>query len=83
MSYVGAAESCLTKQCCLAAQVAAGDKAAPASGGAAATSVASLVAELEAAVAGEDPYSGEIVVRNIERPFIDASEADEVASWQL
>jgi len=45
--------------------------------------VASLVAELEAAVAGEDPYSGEIVVRNIERPFIDASEADEVASWQL
>jgi hypothetical protein len=66
-----------------APQVAAGDESAPASGDAAAAPVADLVAEFEALVAGEDPFNGEVVVRNIERPFMDASEAAEVASWQL
>jgi len=66
-----------------APQVAAGDESAPASGDAAAAPVADLVADLEALVAGEDPFNGEVVVRNIERPFMDVSEAAEVASWQL
>ncbi|KAK9832068.1 hypothetical protein WJX81_003754 [Elliptochloris bilobata] len=64
-------------------QVAAGEDGVPASGDAAAAKVTDLVAEFEAAVATEDPYSGEIVVRNIGRPFITAGEAAEVASWQL
>ena len=65
------------------AQATAGEEVAQASGDAPAAKVADLVAEFESAVANEDPFSGEIVVRTIERPFIAASEAAEVASWQL
>jgi len=50
---------------------------------AAAAPVADLVAEFKALVAGEDPFNSEVIVRNIEGPFMDASEAAEVASWQL
>ena len=65
------------------AQATAGEEVAQASGDAPAAKVADLVAEFESAVANEDPFSGEIVVRTIERPFITAGEAAEVASWQL
>ena len=42
-----------------------------------------LVKSLDAAIAVEDPYNGEVVVRMISQGFIDAGEAAEIASWQL
>ncbi len=42
-----------------------------------------LVKSLEAAIALEDPYNGEVVVRMISQGFVDPDESDEVASWQL
>ena len=66
-----------------APQVATKDESAPVTSDAAAAPVADLVAEFKALVAGEDPFNSEVIVRNIEGPFMDASEAAEVASWQL
>ena len=42
-----------------------------------------LMESLEAAIALEDPYNGEVVVRMISQGFIDPDESDEIASWQL
>jgi hypothetical protein len=42
-----------------------------------------LVASLEAAIALEDPYNGEVVVRMINKGFIAPEEREEIASWQI
>ncbi len=38
---------------------------------------------LEAEIAGEDPFCGEIVVRNIAKSFILPDERDLLHSWEL
>ena len=48
-----------------------------------AAKVAQLQAELELEVAGEDPFSGELVVRHLDLPFIMPDEQEEVASWSI
>jgi hypothetical protein len=44
-------------------------------------SVQQLRRQLEAEVAAEDPYSGEIVARNINQPFVLPSETALAESW--
>lgn len=48
-----------------------------------AVKVTQLQAQLEAEIAGEDPFSGELVVRHLDRPFIQADEQAEMASWSI
>lgn len=68
---------------CMDVQVPEGSGEAPAAGDAPAETVAALQARLESEVAGEDPFSGEVVVRHLELPFILPEEQDEVASWVI
>ena len=42
-----------------------------------------LITSLEAAIAVEDPYNGEVVVRMINQGFIAPGESEEIASWQI
>ncbi len=53
-----------------------GDGSSPAS-------VLSLRKQLEAEVAGEDPFCGELVARNITKPFVLPSEAALADSWAV
>lgn len=48
---------------------------------AAASNVQHLRAQLQAEVAGEDPFSGELVARNISKPFVLPEEAALAESW--
>ena len=64
-------------------QVPEGSSLAAAHGGEPAAKVAELRQLLEQQIALEDPFSGEIAVRSISKPFILADEALEVASWEL
>lgn len=64
-------------------QVPAGGTQAAAHGSDPAGSVTDLRHSLEQEIALEDPYCGEIAVRNISKPFISSDEVLEVASWQL
>lgn len=45
--------------------------------------VADLRQALEQEIALEDPYCGEIAVRNISKPFVRADEVTEISSWEL
>lgn len=74
--------SVLTNQCTLL-QVAVGSTQAAAQGTEPAASFADLKHSLEQEIALEDPYCGEIAVRNISKPFIVPDEAAEVATWSL
>ena len=42
-----------------------------------------LLKTLEEAIALEDPYNGETVVRMINQGFISPEESHEIASWQI
>ena len=55
----------------------------PEAGGDAQLQREKLVKDLEAAIALEDPYNGEVVVRMISQGFIDPEESQEIASWQI
>ena len=66
----------------LARQLAAAGEVDTLSGGASA-SVMELRRQLEAEIAVEDPFCGEVVVRHLMKPFILPEEADEAASWAL
>ena len=63
--------------------MAEGSEEVPAAGDASAASVPQIQAQLEAEIAGEDPFSGEIVVRHLDLPFVMPDEQDEVASWSI
>lgn len=45
--------------------------------------VADLRQALEQEIALEDPYCGEIAVRNITKPFVQPDEISEISSWEL
>ena len=45
--------------------------------------VADLRQALEQEIALEDPYCGEIAVRNISKPFVHPDEVTEISSWEL
>ena len=60
-----------------------GANTAPAVGDAPAAKVSELQAKLREEVAAEDPYNGELVIRNIDKPFILETEADEIMSWKV
>lgn len=45
--------------------------------------VRELQAKLKAEITAEDPYNGELVIRNIDKPFIHPAETHEIQSWQL
>lgn len=65
------------------AQVAEGTSQVNAYGTEPAANAADLRHALEQEIALEDPYCGEIAVRNISKPFILPDEAAEISSWQL
>ena len=44
---------------------------------------ASLQSSLEGLVASEDPFSGEIVTRYIDLPFVTASQQQEQELWRI
>ena len=64
-------------------QVGEGSSSAGPHGTEPAAKVADLRHALEQQIALEDPYCGEIAVRNISKPFILADEVLEIASWEL
>ena len=64
-------------------QVPAGSTQAAAHGSEPAAAAADLRQALEQEIALEDPYCGEIAVRNISKPFVLMEETDEIASWSL
>ncbi|KAL3143378.1 hypothetical protein ABBQ38_002206 [Trebouxia sp. C0009 RCD-2024] len=64
-------------------QVAEGSGQAGAHGNEPPAKVADLRHSLEQEIALEDPYCGEIVVRNISKLFVRPDEVLEVASWEL
>ena len=64
-------------------QVAVGSTQAAALGTEPAVSVADLKHSLEQEIALEDPYCGEIAVRNISKPFIAPDEVAEIATCSL
>ena len=45
--------------------------------------VADLRQALEQEIALEDPYCGEIAVRNTSKPFVRPDEVSEISSWEL
>ena len=67
----------------VAMQVPAGSSQAAAHGAEPAASVTDLRHALEQEIALEDPFCGEIAVRNISKPFMTADELSEVTSWAL
>lgn len=64
-------------------QVAEGSEQAPAAEGAPAEGVGALQGRLEEEVGGEDPFSGEVVVRLLGLPFVLPEEREEEASWSI
>lgn len=64
-------------------QVAEGSGQSGAHGNEGLAKVADLRHSLEQEIALEDPYCGEIVVRNISKLFVHPDEVSEVASWEL
>ena len=56
---------------------------APAAAGAQAEQAQSLQSSLEQLVAAEDPFSGEVVTRHLDKPFIEPDQQDMVSLWQL
>ncbi|KAH7283931.1 hypothetical protein KP509_34G031500 [Ceratopteris richardii] len=42
-----------------------------------------LCEQLDDAIAGECPYCGELMIKEISRPFISMDETDEILSWQI
>lgn len=72
-----------THSFCFASQVAEGSGQAGAHGNEPPAKVADLRRSLEHEIALEDPYCGEIAVRNISKSFVRPDEVLEVASWEL
>jgi len=64
-------------------QVLEGSSQAPAHSSEPAATVVDLRHSLEQEIALEDPYCGEIAVRNISKPFISPDEVLEMSSWEL
>lgn len=64
-------------------QVSDGRIQAAAHGSEPAATVVDLRHSLEQEIALEDPYCGEIAVRNISKPFISIDEVQEISSWTL
>lgn len=69
--------------CMMPMQVSAGSSQAAAHGTEPAASVTDLRHALEQEIALEDPFCGEIAVRNISKPLMTADELGEVTSWVL
>jgi hypothetical protein len=61
----------------------AADAAVADADGSGPASVQQLRQQLEAEVATEDPYNGEIVARNINKPFVLPSEMALAESWAV
>ena len=72
-----------TQKFSFAPQVAEGSSQAGTHGSEPPAKVADLKRSLEQEIALEDPYCGEIVVRNISKLFVRPDEVLEVASWEL
>ncbi|DBA75172.1 hypothetical protein WJX77_011350 [Trebouxia sp. C0004] len=64
-------------------QVPDGSSQAPAYSSEPVAAIVDLRHSLEQEIALEDPYCGEIVVRNISKPFISPDEVLEISSWEL
>ncbi len=64
-------------------QVPEGSSQAPAYSSEPAATIVDLRHSLEQEMALEDPYCGEIAVRNISKPFIRPDEVLEISSWEL
>jgi hypothetical protein len=64
-------------------QVSEGSSQAPAHSSEPAATIVDLRHSLEQEIALEDPYCGEIAVRNISKPFISPDEVLEISSWEL
>ncbi len=64
-------------------QVSEGSNQAPAYSSEPAATIVDLRHSLEQEIALEDPYCGEIAVRNISKPFIRPDEVLEISSWEL
>lgn len=64
-------------------QVAEGSGQAGTQGHEPSAKVAELRRALEQEIALEDPYCGEIAVRNISKPFVHPDEVSEISSWEL
>ena len=64
-------------------QVPAGSTQAAAHHSEPAASVSDLRHSLEQEIAVEDPYCGEMAVRNISKSFINPDEVLEISSWEL
>lgn len=64
-------------------QVPEGSSHAPAFSNEPAATIVDLRYILEQEIALEDPYCGEIAVRNISKPFIGPDEVLEISSWEL
>jgi len=64
-------------------QVSEGSSQAPAYSSEPAATIVDLRHNLEQEIALEDPYCGEIAVRNISKPFIRPDEVLEISSWEL
>ena len=64
-------------------QVAEGGGQAGAQGHEPPAKVAGLRQALELEIALQDPYCGEIAVRNITKPFVQPDEISEISSWEL
>ena len=64
-------------------QVPEGSEDVPPVGDAPAEKVAQLQASLNAEVAGEDPFSGEVTARHLDLPFVLPDEQMEVSSWSI
>ena len=64
-------------------QLPEGSSQAPAYSSEPAATVVDLRHSLEQEIALEDPYCGEIAVRNISKPFISPDEVLEISTWEL
>ncbi len=64
-------------------QVSSGSTQAAADGTEPAATLDDLRHTLEQEIALEDPYCGEIAVRNISKSFVNPDEVLEISSWEL
>ena len=55
----------------------------PGENGEAALSIDETKSRLHAELSSEDPFNGEMVIRNIDKPFILADEGSMLESWKI
>ena len=73
----------LTVSCASMAQGRSSGNASAENGGEAALSIEEAKSRLHAELSAEDPFNGEMVIRNIVKPFILEDEGSVLESWKI